>query len=75
MPYKNRSFEHFLKNLSRKIPIFMYPGLQYAHKNLMFACKSIFLKSFYDYKIRFAVEEKKTRTSLGQFQNYFIKKG
>ena len=60
-PYKkNKTFTALSKKFSekKKKPILSYPGLRYAHKKLIFACKKIFGKCLFAYKFQFAVEKK-----------------
>ena len=67
MPYKKLGFfSVFEKKLSietEKNPIFVYPGLLYARKQLNFACK----KFGFNF-VRLSVQKKQNKI-MGQFQN------
>ena len=72
MPYKrNRIFGVFEKiypEKQKKKPIFVYPGLGYAHKNLNLACK-IFLENFFPVQNSICGNKQKTKKFWGNFKN------
>ena len=71
-PYKKKQmFLACLKKVIQrngKIPIFVHRGLRYANKKLKFACKILFGKCLFEYKIQFEVE-KNRKNVWGNFNS------